>query len=115
VLHVDDLVDLTVLIAERPEAASGQIFNIGGGEQHTLSLLEALALLEQELGVEIRYDSAPARAGDQPIYVSDISRARAALGWTPSRSTSEGVRELCDWVRSSRELLRSITDGVPSA
>jgi CDP-paratose 2-epimerase len=108
VLHVDDLIDLMTRIAERPEAATGRIYNVGGGAQHALSLLEALDLLGRELGGTIEYDGAPARVGDQPIYISDISKVSKELEWTPSRGTDEGIRELCDWVRSNRRLLRSV-------
>ena len=63
-----------------------------------------------QLGRPIHYDFAPARVGDQPIYVSDISRVTAELGWAPRRTTEEGVRELCGWVVSNAELLRSVLE-----
>ncbi len=110
VLHVDDLIDLMWRIAESPDRVAGRIYNVGGGADRSLSLLEALGLLERELGRPIEYEVAPARVGDQPIYVSDISKASAELVWTPSRETSAGIAELCEWTRSNRELLRSVLE-----
>jgi CDP-paratose 2-epimerase len=108
VLHIDDLGDLMLRIAEDPGPAVGRIYNVGGGPESALSLVEALALLERGLGRSIEYDFAPARVGDQPIYVSDISRVTAELGWSPRRNTEDGVHELCGWVVSNAELLRSV-------
>ena len=107
-LHIDDLVDLMNRIAADPGPATGQIYNVGGGERNTLSLLEALDLLGKSLGVAIEYASAPARVGDQPIYVSDISKVSSELGWTPRRGTDDGIRELCGWVQANRELLGAL-------
>ena len=104
VLHVDDLIDAYRLAIEHPQAVRGQAFNVGGGPDETLSLLELLAMLEARLGRRIAPDFADWRAGDQRIYVSDISRIGKALGWSPRIAAAEGVGQLIDWVGENRGL-----------
>lgn len=104
VLHVHDLVDLYERILERGDAVAGQALNVGGGPANTLSLLELLAVLEQIRGRPVERRFGPARPGDQAIYVSDIGRARALLGWEPATRIGAGVRELVNWVRDHRGL-----------
>jgi CDP-paratose 2-epimerase len=44
------------------------------------------------------------RPGDQPVYVSDITKAREALGWKPKVSVAEGIERLTAWVIDNRSL-----------
>jgi CDP-paratose 2-epimerase len=104
VLHVDDLIAAYRLAIEQPDKARGQAFNIGGGPRHTLSLLELIALLEQRLGKKIAPAFGDWRAGDQKVYVSDISRLERSLGWTPQIGVEQGVGRLIDWVKENRAL-----------
>lgn len=108
VLHVDDLADLMVRIADDPGPAAGRIYNVGGGERHTLSLLEALDLLGQELDMRIAYDSAPSRVGDQPIYVSDTSKISRELGWRRSAQSARGSASSAIGSRETGDLLSSV-------
>jgi len=36
------------------------------------------------------------------VYISDISKAKKELGWTPEVSPKEGVEKLVDWVDENR-------------
>jgi len=44
------------------------------------------------------------RPGDQQVYVSKIDKAKAAFGWEPTISKSEGLKKLCEWVQSNEHL-----------
>lgn len=105
VLHVEDLVRAYGLAIERAADVAGQAFNIGGGPENTLSLLELLALLEAELGRPISRSFAGWRPGDQLVYVSDPLKAQAALGWQPRIEPAEGVRQLLNWVARNQDIL----------
>lgn len=104
VLYVEDLVGAYKAAIERPEAAKGSAFNIGGGPRNTLSLLELVAMLEAQLGkkIPLRFDSW--RPGDQPVFVCDLDKARRVLGWEPATSAAEGVMRLIAWVKANRKL-----------
>jgi CDP-paratose 2-epimerase len=108
VLFVSDLVsaiDLALRVDRK-----GDVYNIGGGPQHTLSLLEALDLIAQLTGrtTHIRY--ADWRPSDQRVYISDISKAQRILGWTPTVSPQEGIRDLVHWLTRDR-----LHDSSPAA
>ena len=53
VLHVQDLLKVYDAAASRIDEVKGGAFNIGGGPENTLSLLELIAMLEERLDVRI--------------------------------------------------------------
>ena len=103
VLFVDDLVEAMQAFIARP-AGHGVVCNLGGGPRFTLSLLELLDFLERETGRRPPVTFAEWRASDQRVYVSDVRRAAATLGWHPRTSPAEAVRAMLAWVAEHREL-----------
>jgi CDP-paratose 2-epimerase len=97
-LYVEDLVDAFLLAQENIDRLSGQSFNIGGGPENTISLVELLDLIEALHHKKPPIGHAEWRAGDQRYYVSDISRFREATGWRPQVGVREGVGLLYDWL-----------------
>jgi CDP-paratose 2-epimerase len=106
VLYVDDLVEAFLLARRNIAQLAGRPFNIGGGTQSTLSLLELIALLNERYELQARTQFAPWRGGDQRYYVTDTSRFSAATGWRPRTSPREGVDRLNDWLREAMPLPR---------
>lgn len=105
-LHVDDLVGaiLSVLGSGR---GLGEVFNIGGGPEFSLSVwAEFGALLAELTGRETPVSYEQRRTGDQDVYISDVRRARERLSWQPSRSPHEGIAEMTDWLRLEQKLGR---------
>lgn len=92
-LHVDDLVELYVAAAERPDTVAGRAFNVGGGPANTLSLVE---LLDRLSPADV--STANERPGDQKVFVADVSRATAELGWSPRVPLEDGLAQLLEWV-----------------
>lgn len=104
VLYVEDLCRAYAAAIQHRDIACGQAFNIGGGPASTMSLLELLALLGSELGMELEPKWAAWRPGDQPVFVCDIAKARERLGWRPEINVREGVGQLFEWVRINGDL-----------
>lgn len=104
VLHVDDLTHAYEAAIEHRDKTRGQAFNIGGGPENTLSLLELLQLLQRELKLNIPLQWGERRPGDQPVFVCDIAKAHERMNWRPQTSVEKGVKELVDWVRANRTL-----------
>ncbi len=114
VLHVDDLIAAFEAAWSRLEVTSGGVYNIGGGPENAVSLLELLRRLEERLGrdIEVRFDAW--RPGDQPVYVSDVRKARADFGWEPRIGWRRGLDRLLDWVRENRSMLMEVIGRRPA-
>ncbi len=106
VLYVDDLVRAFQTATQKINVAKGRIYNIGGGPKNTMSLLELIAFLEKQSGKKINYAHSDWRPGDQPVYVSDIRKAKKELGWEPKVSAEQGVARLAEWVRENKHLFK---------
>lgn len=100
VLHARDMITLYFKAAAQRDAVAGQVFNIGGGIDNSLSLLELFALLEELLGVSLEYRRLPPRESDQRVFVADIGKASRQFGWGPQVSAREGVTAMLEWVDS---------------
>lgn len=105
VLHVEDLLRLYEAAIEQADAVAGMAFNVGGGPEHTLSLLELLDLIRARTGVVDEPGFGDERPGDQKVYVSDIRLADEKLDWRPEVAVDDGVGRLVDWVQDNRDLL----------
>ena len=82
-----------LLLAEQhlPEIA-GQAFNIGGGPDNTVSLLELIARIAALHGAAPRVEFGDWRVGDQRWYVSDTAKFGRTTGWRPQVGVAEGIR-----------------------
>jgi CDP-paratose 2-epimerase len=101
VLDVQDLVRAYELAEQKIGRAQGRVFNIGGGRDNALSLLELLNFLESELQIRIRPGFQEERAGDQKIFISDNRSLQETLGWKVSTDWKSGVRRLLNWVANN--------------
>ena len=97
--YVDDCVAGT--IAAMHEATPGETYNLGGSTE--LALLDALAILADELGVRPEVRHAPARRGDQQRTVADCTKAASAFGYDPQVTPDVALRELARGVRAQRD------------
>lgn len=100
VLHAEDMIRLYFAAAEQPEAAAGQAFCIGGGPDNSLSLLELFSLLEDLEGISLRWTTMPPRDSDQRVFIADIRKADARLGWRPQVDCRDGLTRMLAWIRS---------------
>ncbi len=105
VLFIEDLCDVYDLAIERIDLAAGQVFNIGGGADFTISVWEEFGpLLEKLLGEAIPVKRGDWRPGDQRVFISDIRKAQQTLGWKPKIGVEEGIQRLYEWVKIHQDL-----------
>ena len=102
VLFIEDLVDAFEAVAANSSLASGAIYNMGGSSRNTLSLTELLSYIEERTGAPVDYSFAPARPGDQLVYVSDTTKAERELNWMPRIGCDKGLQLLYDWVSENK-------------
>jgi len=98
VLHAEDVASLYFTALAKIDSVSGNAFNIGGGIESSLSLLELFSLLESLTGAKLCYDKLPPRESDQRVFVADISKAKQLIGWQPKIPAQEGVSRMFAWV-----------------
>lgn len=104
VLHVADLARAYEAAFLARDRVRGQALNIGGGPANTMSLIELLDYIKDALGIDVPRKYADWRPGDQPVFVCNLARARDLMGWVPTISVREGVKDLAQWVSENKPL-----------
>ncbi len=85
--HVSDIVRANILASTSDAVGKGEVFNIGGG--HNISVLEVAKLIGGEVThIEPRLEP--------KNTLADTRKAKEMLGWEPTISFADGVRELMD-------------------
>ena len=103
ILFIDDLLDAFEAAATNIDQAAGKVFNIGGGTENAISLLDLLAYLERK-EKPVNYSHSDWRPGDQRIYISDIRHAQQELGWAPKIGWLRGLDLLYQWVAENQHV-----------
>jgi len=106
ILFIDDLVRAFTLSMNKINRTKGEIYNIGGGKENTISLLELIEYLENLLGRKIGYSLGDWRPGDQKVYYSDIRKAEKDFDWRPAIAKEEGIKKLFDWIVENEQLFK---------
>jgi UDP-glucose 4-epimerase len=88
-VHVSDIVQALLLIAEKAEA--GEIFNLGSGEE--ISMRRLAATISSVTGRKPIVKEISEVTEDTYRLVADISKLKS-LGYIPRISLEEGVRQL---------------------
>jgi len=99
ILYIDDLAEAFWQAEKNIAKTKGKVYNIGGGRENSISLLEFISKLEKLTGKKISYSFADWRPGDQKIYISGIKRAKTGFGWEPVIKVDEGLKRLLNWVK----------------
>lgn len=74
VIHARDLAKLFLEFYRHPRP--GEVYNIGGGAANSVSLLEAMDLIERIVGKPLLHDFAPAREGDHIWWITKLDKVR---------------------------------------
>ncbi|MFA5550595.1 MAG: UDP-glucose 4-epimerase GalE [Trueperaceae bacterium] len=88
-VHVLDLAEAHVLALEALQPGDERVYNLGNGRGY--SVREVIDVCRKVTGAAIAEVAAPRRAGDPPVLVADSSRARAELGWVPTRESLDEI------------------------
>jgi CDP-paratose 2-epimerase len=97
VLHGEDMVRLYFGAAAKVDQIAGQAFNIGGGVENSLSLLELFDILGEAIGRPLQYTKLPARESDQRVFIAALGKAERLIGWKPQVSARDGVLAMLEW------------------
>jgi CDP-paratose 2-epimerase len=105
-LHVDDLVALIDEQLSEPARYDGQVLNVGGGREVSLSLRETTALCAELTGTEVPVGAADEdRPGDVRVYLSDCTKLFGLTGWRPQRDARTILADTVAWIRAEQDLV----------
>lgn len=98
VLHAEDMINLYFSALNNADKIKGRAFNVGGGMENSLSLLELFSFLEEYLNISLNYDRLPPRESDQRVFVANINNIANAIGWRPNVSYKQGIIKMLNWI-----------------
>lgn len=98
VLHADDVVALYFKSVENIDKVKGKAFNIGGGIENSLSLLELFSNLEKILGIKMNYKQLPPRESDQLVFIANNTLISSLINWKPEITTNKGLINMLNWL-----------------
>jgi CDP-paratose 2-epimerase len=92
-IHSRDVARLFLEFFNSPRA--GEVYNLGGGRQNSLSILETIDMLAA-LGHHLRYQYNPVnRVGDHVCYISDLRKVRSHFpNWRMEYDLSRIISEI---------------------
>jgi CDP-paratose 2-epimerase len=89
-------------VLSRIGEVSGRAFNLGGGPQNAVSLLEVLREIGRILRRDVPVSFANIRTGDQLYFVADTRSISSALGWKARMDWRDGLHDLAEWLIEHR-------------
>lgn len=106
-LHIDDLGDL--IIHQLKNGLPRDIFNVGGGYERLVSLLEVTKVVEEITGNRIKIAGvSETHPNDCIYYCTNNRKVSEHTGWRPKRTVETLVSDIANWINSNKALLSPI-------
>jgi UDP-N-acetylglucosamine/UDP-N-acetylgalactosamine 4-epimerase len=96
--------NIKALFAENTEAVN-QVYNIAFGERTSLN--ELFEHIKEIAGSDLVPVYGPERKGDVKHSLADISKAKTLLGYEPTVSVKEGLKDTFEWYRKQHHFAYS--------
>ncbi len=99
-LNVNDVVEAYAGLVDS-DVPSG-VYNVCSGKARSIrSILEILLSLAKTK-IDVKKDAAKLRPSDTPFFVGDASKLRSVINWRPQRDVREGLANVLEYWRNSR-------------
>ncbi len=115
-VHVIDLIDAHVrALSYLLNGGETNIFNLGSGTGYSVTEI-VVAAREVLVRPDFAPGVVPRRAGDPAVLVANSEKATSVLGWSPSHSLADIIRDAAAWHRSDlyREAVQVKTHSEPT-
>jgi len=99
--YIDDIVNGISCAAEK--ISGYHIYNLG--ESRTITLKQLVATIERLVGKEAILNRLPMQQGDVNITFSDISKAKAEIGYQPTFDLETGLSNFVNWYQAHKAQL----------
>ena len=97
-LHADDIGKLIVLIYKsrnKIDSNEYNVFNLGGGRENSVSILEMVRILKKDFDLNLKYDiSHEPRTGDHQWYITSYAKIKEKFNWMPSISIYDIIEDI---------------------
>jgi CDP-paratose 2-epimerase len=114
VLCIHDLIRAFESVRRNLPVTAGQIYNVGGGINSSVSLLELIDKIEKLTGCRLKYTLQGRRPADQPIYLTDFRKLNRHTGWKPEINVQKTLELLQQfWVENHGSA--AVSRSVPAA
>ena len=97
--YVGDIVDGIVSVITNEDEVDGEVINLGTEVEHTTQ--EGIDTVAKVLGIDIKVEVVPKRAGDQFRTKANIDKARRLLNYDPTTSLLDSVRSQVIWYKEN--------------
>lgn len=109
ILHVKDLFNLIDWQIHNIESINGELFNVGGGNECSISLQELTKICEEVSGNQIEIQKViENRSADIRIYVTDNTKVTERTGWKPTYTPKAIMEEIFEWLKNNETQLKKI-------
>jgi CDP-paratose 2-epimerase len=107
ILHIDDLIDLLLLQIDRLNDINGDIYNVGGGKDNSVSLFELTKLCEKLTKNKLTIESDNTlRLNDVMIYITNNEKVNKKFKWYPKRNIETICLDIYNWMVENQNDMR---------
>lgn len=95
--YVDDIVSGVIGCSDYLDKHDGVYEILNLGSNRPVTLLDMVKTIEEEMGKKAKIEFLPMQPGDVDATYADISKAANLIGYKPSVSFKEGIRNFLKW------------------
>jgi len=103
VLHVHDLISAMRGVRNAKQRRNGEIYNLGGGTERSISVIEMLKKIENRTGKRLRLRYCDVRPGDQPLYITNTAKLEQETGWRARHSLSDTLDSIYSFWQANKD------------
>ena len=109
ILHIADLCSVIDKQINNWSKINNQIFNIGGGKDNSLSLLELTKLVNEISGIYIPISQEKKkRNADIRIFLTDNTKIKNILDWEPKLDKRKIIKDTFNWIMKNKSELEGM-------
>lgn len=108
-IHIDDLYKAIVTQLENFDSYVGEVYNVGGGLENSVSLKELTKLCQDITGNTIPIESVKEdRPADLRFFITDSSKFLEKSGLTWDKDAKQTVEDIYNWIKENEKDLKSV-------
>lgn len=107
-IHIDDVVEGTLRIAR--DGTPGQVYHLATDRNQTIRALVEEICRQMGVAFDDCVEVTEARLGQDAAYLLDHAKARTQLGWNPTRTVEDAIRDTAGWLKKHLDVLRRQPD-----